>query len=103
MNFNGSVSNGTVKVNEGKVGIYLKYGALMEVTTTPGVHTMAPFVTEVRKVDSGLWSTLNGFRRFEGSGDFGAADDGHAARNRDRHQGQHPDLVQGRAGTAGNE
>ena len=40
-----------MKVNEGKVGIYLKYGALMEVTTTPGVHTMAPFVTEVRKVD----------------------------------------------------
>ena len=36
-------------MNEGKVGIYLKYGALMEVTTTPGVHTMAPFVTEVRK------------------------------------------------------
>ena len=36
------------KVNEGKVGIYLKYGALMDDTTGPGMHTMAPFVTEVR-------------------------------------------------------
>ena len=38
-----------IKVNEGKVGIYLKYGALMDDTTGPGMHTMAPFVTEVRK------------------------------------------------------
>ena len=36
-------------MNEGKVGIYLKYGALMDDTTGPGMHTMAPFVTEVRK------------------------------------------------------
>ena len=36
-------------MNEGKVGIYLKYGALMDDTTGPGMHTMAPFVTEVRE------------------------------------------------------
>ena len=39
----------SIKVNEGKVGIYLKYGALMDDTTGPGMHTMAPFVTEVRE------------------------------------------------------
>ena len=36
-------------MNEGQVGIYLKYGALMDDTTGPGMHTMAPFVTEVRE------------------------------------------------------
>jgi hypothetical protein len=38
------------KINEGKVGIYLKYGALLDTSTDPGVHWMAPFVTEVREI-----------------------------------------------------
>ena len=38
------------KINEGNVGIYLKHGALMEETTMPGVHWMAPFVTVVKEI-----------------------------------------------------
>ena len=38
------------KVNEGRVGIYLKYGALQDRITDPGMHTKAPFVTEVREI-----------------------------------------------------
>ena len=44
-------------MNEGKVGIYLKYGALMDDTTGPGMHTMAPFVTEVRKLAEDYYNT----------------------------------------------
>ena len=45
-------------MNEGQVGIYLKYGALMDDTTGPGMHTMAPFVTEVRT----LMAVMNGIK-----------------------------------------
>jgi len=37
-------------VGEGHVGIYYKYGALMDTTTIPGMHYMAPFVTIVKQV-----------------------------------------------------
>jgi len=37
-------------VAEGHVGIYFKHGALMDGISLPGVHTMAPFVTEMRQV-----------------------------------------------------
>jgi len=37
-------------IEEGHVGIYFKHGALMDGVSFPGVHTMAPFVTEVRQV-----------------------------------------------------
>ena len=35
------------RIHEGHVGVYYKYGALMEDITPPGVHWMQPFVTEV--------------------------------------------------------
>ena len=35
------------RIHEGHVGVYFKYGALMEELTQPGVHWMQPFVTEV--------------------------------------------------------
>ena len=35
------------KIHEGNVGIYFKHGALQEEITHPGMHMMAPFVTEV--------------------------------------------------------
>jgi regulator of protease activity HflC (stomatin/prohibitin superfamily) len=35
------------RIKEGHVGIYYKYGALMEQLTPPGVHWMQPFVSEV--------------------------------------------------------
>ena len=38
------------KINEGNVGIYFKHGALLDSFTYPGVHWMAPFVTEVREI-----------------------------------------------------
>ena len=38
------------KVNEGKVGIYIKNGALLDAYTNPGVNTMAPWVTVVKEV-----------------------------------------------------
>ena len=34
-------------VKQGHVGVYFKYGALMDDLTQPGVHWMQPFVTEV--------------------------------------------------------
>jgi len=34
-------------IDEGKVGVYYKNGALQEGTNGPGVHTMAPFVSKV--------------------------------------------------------
>jgi len=37
-------------IDEGHIGIYYKYGALMEKTTIPGIHYMAPFVTSVKQV-----------------------------------------------------
>lgn len=38
------------KINEGSVGIYFKYGALMEGVTYPGVHFLQPFVTDVVEI-----------------------------------------------------
>ena len=38
------------RVEEGNVGIYYKYGALLEDITHPGMHYMAPFVTDVRDI-----------------------------------------------------
>ena len=38
------------KVDEGSVGIYFRFGALMEVLTHPGIHHMAPFVTTMHQV-----------------------------------------------------
>ena len=38
------------KVQEGNVGIYFKHGALLDEITYPGIHWMAPFVTEVKEV-----------------------------------------------------
>ena len=35
------------RIREGHVGVYYKYGALMEEVSPPGVHWMQPFVTEV--------------------------------------------------------
>ncbi len=32
------------------MGIYFKHGALMKGVTHPGVHWMAPFVTEVQEI-----------------------------------------------------
>ena len=43
-----SVIAGSVhKINEGNVGIYFKYGALMDHYSMPGIHLKAPFVTDV--------------------------------------------------------
>ena len=38
------------RIDEGHVGVYYKYGALMEVKTSPGVHWMQPFVTQVASI-----------------------------------------------------
>lgn len=35
------------RIKEGHVGVYYKYGALMDDISQPGVHWMQPFVTEV--------------------------------------------------------
>jgi len=37
-------------IDEGNVGIYYKYGALMDSVTEPGMHSMAPFITSVKQV-----------------------------------------------------
>ncbi len=37
------------RVREGNVGIYFKHGALMDDVSYPGMHMMAPFVTEANK------------------------------------------------------
>lgn len=42
-----SVISALHRIQEGHVGIYYKYGALMDQVTQPGVHWMQPFVTEV--------------------------------------------------------
>ncbi len=36
------------KINEGHVGVYFRHGALQPDITNPGMHMMAPFVTEVK-------------------------------------------------------
>jgi len=38
------------KVEEGSVGIYFRFGALMESVTHPGIHYMLPFVTSMHQV-----------------------------------------------------
>lgn len=38
------------KINEGNVGIYFKYGALMDRVTLPGVHFMQPFVSDYEEI-----------------------------------------------------
>jgi len=37
-------------IDEGNVGVYYKYGALMDDSSAPGMHTMQPFVTTVEQV-----------------------------------------------------
>lgn len=37
-------------IDEGYIGIYYKYGALMDSYTGPGMHNMAPFVTTVQQI-----------------------------------------------------
>lgn len=44
------IASSVHKIDEGNVGIYFKHGALLDGLTHPGVHWMAPFVTEVRQV-----------------------------------------------------
>jgi hypothetical protein len=46
----GIVSSSVHKIHEGNVGIYFKQGALMDEMSFPGVHWMAPFITEVVEV-----------------------------------------------------
>jgi regulator of protease activity HflC (stomatin/prohibitin superfamily) len=38
------------KVDEGNVGVYFRFGALMEVITHPGIHYMLPFLTSMEQV-----------------------------------------------------
>lgn len=38
------------KIEEGNVGIYYKYGAIMETFSLPGMHYMIPFVVDVYEV-----------------------------------------------------
>ena len=38
------------RIEEGHVGVYYKFGALMEVKSPPGVHWMQPFVTQVASI-----------------------------------------------------
>lgn len=38
------------RIEEGNVGVYYKYGALMDSTTGPGIHYMSPFVVDVEEV-----------------------------------------------------
>jgi regulator of protease activity HflC (stomatin/prohibitin superfamily) len=38
------------KVEEGSVGVYFRFGALMEAVTHPGMHYMLPFVTTMHQV-----------------------------------------------------
>ena len=39
------------RIDEGHVGVYFKYGALlMEVKSPPGIHWMQPFVTQVSSI-----------------------------------------------------
>ena len=38
------------RIDEGHVGVYYKFGALMEVKSPPGVHWMQPFVTQVASI-----------------------------------------------------
>ena len=38
------------KIDEGNVGVYYKNGALLEAFSYPGVHYMAPFITDVHQV-----------------------------------------------------
>eukprot|EP00088_Acartia_fossae_P011034 TRINITY_DN15522_c0_g1_i1.p1 TRINITY_DN15522_c0_g1~~TRINITY_DN15522_c0_g1_i1.p1 ORF type:complete len:328 (-),score=110.09 TRINITY_DN15522_c0_g1_i1:369-1352(-) len=46
----GIVLSSLHRIDEGNVGIYFKYGALMDVTTNPGIHYMSPFVVDVQEV-----------------------------------------------------
>jgi len=38
------------KIEEGNVGVYYKYGAIMDKLTHPGVHYMTPFVVDVFEI-----------------------------------------------------
>ena len=38
------------KIEEGSVGIYFKYGALMDSVSHPGIHYMTPFVVDVHMI-----------------------------------------------------
>jgi len=38
------------KIEEGSVGIYFKYGALLDTLTHPGIHYMTPFIVDVTEV-----------------------------------------------------
>ena len=35
------------RIDEGNVGVYYKYGAIMDTVTHPGIHYMTPFVVDV--------------------------------------------------------
>ena len=50
------------KINEGHVGVYFKYGALLDELTVPGVHFKAPFVTDCKELQTRpVTDTLNAF------------------------------------------
>ena len=38
------------RIEEGNVGVYYKYGAIMDTVTHPGVHYMTPFVVDVFEI-----------------------------------------------------
>jgi len=38
------------KIEEGNVGVYYKYGAIMDTITRPGIHYMTPFVVDVYEI-----------------------------------------------------
>lgn len=38
------------KIEEGSVGIYFKYGALLDTITHPGIHYMTPFIVDVEQI-----------------------------------------------------
>jgi len=38
------------KIEEGNVGVYYKYGAIMDTVTHPGIHYMTPFIVDVYEI-----------------------------------------------------
>ena len=46
------------RVQEGHLGVYYKNGALMSETSSPGIHWLQPFATEVMQVQVRLSITL---------------------------------------------
>jgi len=44
------ILNSVHKIEEGNVGVYYKYGAIMDTVTHPGVHYMTPFVVDVFEI-----------------------------------------------------